>query len=180
MQHSPRNPARHLAARMGHWSAGHRKTAIFGWLAFVIAAIVIGTAVGQKTIDQNNGNVGASHRADLILKQAGFTQSDPLTEIAVIQSKTLTLSDPAFRSTVGDVESVDVRELNVEQDDVGAVSTDRGERGRAVGRLADHLVARIFEHAPRARPETGVVIDDQDGPRHDGDSRGATRSTQYG
>jgi hypothetical protein len=26
-----------LAARMGRWSTSHRKTAIFGWLAFVIA-----------------------------------------------------------------------------------------------------------------------------------------------
>ena len=61
MQHPPRNPARHLAARMGHWSASHRKLAIFGWLAFVVAAIVIGTAVGTKTIDQSNNNtVGPS------------------------------------------------------------------------------------------------------------------------
>ena len=52
MQHPPRNPARHLAARMGHWSASHRKLAIFGWLAFVVVAIVIGTAVGTKTIDR--------------------------------------------------------------------------------------------------------------------------------
>ena len=47
---SPRN----VAARMGRWSANHRKTAIFGWLAFVIAAVVIGTAVGQVSIDQQD------------------------------------------------------------------------------------------------------------------------------
>jgi hypothetical protein len=27
-----------LAARAAHWSARHRKTAIFGWLAFVVIA----------------------------------------------------------------------------------------------------------------------------------------------
>src|SRR5205807_8275893 len=46
MQLSTPKPTRNLAARMGRWSANHRKTAIFGWLAFVIAAFVIGTAVG--------------------------------------------------------------------------------------------------------------------------------------
>ena len=104
MQHPPRNPARHLAARMGHWSASHRKLAIFGWLAFVVAAIVIGTAVGTKTIDQNNGtSVGPSHRADQILKQAGFSQSGPLTEIAVVQSEHLTIASPAYQAAIADV-----------------------------------------------------------------------------
>jgi RND superfamily putative drug exporter len=77
---------RNLAARMGRWSASHRKLAIFGWLAFVLSAIVVGTAMGQKTIDQQNNNVGQAHRADQILKQAGFAQSGPLTEFVVIQS----------------------------------------------------------------------------------------------
>ena len=42
---------RNIAARAGRWSAAHRKTAIFGWLAFVIAAFAIGGAVGTKHID---------------------------------------------------------------------------------------------------------------------------------
>ena len=103
-QHPPRNPARHLAARMGHWSASHRKLAIFGWLAFVIAAIVIGTMVGTKTIDQSNNNtVGPSARADRILKDGGFKQSGPLTEIAVVQSQRLTVANPEFQAAVADV-----------------------------------------------------------------------------
>jgi RND superfamily putative drug exporter len=99
------NTASHtnLAARMGHWSASHRKTAIFGWLAFVIASIVIGTAVGQHTIDKQDSNVGEAHRADQILKQAGFAQSGRLTEIVVIQSGTHTIHDPAFRATIAAV-----------------------------------------------------------------------------
>ena len=54
-------------------------------------------------IDQQNNNVGQAHRADRILRQAGFAQSDPLTEIVVIQSKTLTIHDAAFRAVAGDV-----------------------------------------------------------------------------
>jgi hypothetical protein len=59
--------------------------------------------VGQRTIDQQNNNVGQAHRADQLLAHAGFPQSDPLTEIVVIQSRTLAVSSPAFRAVVGDV-----------------------------------------------------------------------------
>jgi uncharacterized membrane protein YdfJ with MMPL/SSD domain len=102
MQLSTLSPTRNLAARMGRWSASHRKIAIFGWLAFVIASIAIGTGVGQKLIDQQNSNVGQAHHADQILKQAGFAESGPLTEIVVVQSRTQTVKDAAFRAVVGD------------------------------------------------------------------------------
>ena len=97
--------SRNIAARMGRWSASHRKLAIFGWLAFVLSAVVIGTAMGQKTLDQHNNNVGEAHRADQILKQAGFTQSGPLTEYVLIQNHKLTVHDPAFQAVVRDVVS---------------------------------------------------------------------------
>jgi RND superfamily putative drug exporter len=95
---------RNIAARAGRWSASHRKTAIFGWLAFVIASIAIGTAVGAKTIDQNaNNSSGPSARADQILKQGGFAQSNPLTEIVVVQSRHQTVAAFAFKAAIGDV-----------------------------------------------------------------------------
>jgi RND superfamily putative drug exporter len=97
--HSPRN----IAARMGRWSASHRKLAIFGWLAFVLSAVVIGTAMGQKTLDNQNDNVGQAHRADQIIKQAGFDESGPLTEYVVVQNHRLTIHDPAFQAVVKDV-----------------------------------------------------------------------------
>ena len=34
--------SRNLARRAGRWSATHRKTAILGWLLFVVLATVIG------------------------------------------------------------------------------------------------------------------------------------------
>jgi hypothetical protein len=40
-----------LAARAGRWSAAHWKTATFGWLALVAAAVVIGGAIGTKQLD---------------------------------------------------------------------------------------------------------------------------------
>ena len=43
-----------FAGRMGRWSAKHRKTAIWGWIAFVVIAFVIGNAVGtQKPAHQD-------------------------------------------------------------------------------------------------------------------------------
>jgi uncharacterized membrane protein YdfJ with MMPL/SSD domain len=99
---SPLTKSNNLAARMGRWSASHWKTAVFGWLAFVVAALAIGQVVGTKQIDQNDANVGQSHRADHILRDAGF-QADPQTEIVLVQSKSLTANAPAFRAVVNDV-----------------------------------------------------------------------------
>ena len=53
-------PRRNLAARMGRWSASHKKTAIFGWLAFIAVAFMIGNAVGTKQLDPNKTGTGES------------------------------------------------------------------------------------------------------------------------
>ena len=99
---SPLKRSNNIAARMGRWSASHWKTAVFGWLAFVVAAVAIGGQVGTKNIKTEDVNSGQSHKADQILKK-GFPQSNPLTEIVLVQSSTRTLDDPAFRATVDDV-----------------------------------------------------------------------------
>src|SRR3954462_5222461 len=52
-----------FAARAGRWSAQHRKTAIWGWIAFVIVAFVIGGALGVKKPTDYIGP-GDSGRAD--------------------------------------------------------------------------------------------------------------------
>ena len=56
-----------LAARAGRWSSQHRRTAILGWLAFVVAAVLIGGAVGTRHIPQDNDGVGESGRAQQVL-----------------------------------------------------------------------------------------------------------------
>jgi uncharacterized membrane protein YdfJ with MMPL/SSD domain len=99
---SPLSQSNNLAARMGRWSASHWKTAVFGWLAFVVAALAIGQVVGTKQIDQHDVNVGQSHKADHMLLDAGF-QTDPQTEIVLVQSKAHTTNDPAFRAVVNDI-----------------------------------------------------------------------------
>ena len=56
-----------FAARAGHWSARHRKTAIFGWLAFIVIAFVIGGQLGQKTPSAAERFDGETRRAETIL-----------------------------------------------------------------------------------------------------------------
>ena len=50
---SPLKHSKSLAARMGRWSASHWKTAVFGWLAFVVASVSISMQRGTTFIDQN-------------------------------------------------------------------------------------------------------------------------------
>jgi uncharacterized membrane protein YdfJ with MMPL/SSD domain len=100
---SPLKHSNNFAARMGRWSASHWKTAVFGWLAFVIAATVIGTAVGTKYLDTNETNVGETRRADKII-DAGFPKKvDEQGEMVLIQSKAHTTDDPAFRNAINEV-----------------------------------------------------------------------------
>jgi uncharacterized membrane protein YdfJ with MMPL/SSD domain len=93
-----------LAARAARWSARHRKIAIFGWLAFVAVAFVLGGAVGTKNIkDEDRGN-GSSKVADQAIAAADFPDKDP--EQVLVQSRgDARATDPAFRAAVGDVVS---------------------------------------------------------------------------
>jgi uncharacterized membrane protein YdfJ with MMPL/SSD domain len=91
-----------LAARAGRWSAQHRKQAIFGWLAFVIVATLIGGNLGTKTIPTDEeGVVGDSARSQQIVKDA-FPQTSG--EQVFIQSKSQSPSDAGFKAAVTDVE----------------------------------------------------------------------------
>jgi RND superfamily putative drug exporter len=99
---SPLQRSNNIAARMGRWSASHWKTAVFGWLAFVVAAFYIGNVVGTKNIKDDDYGTGQSHRADQILNE-GFPKSDALSEIVLVQSSSKTVTDPEFRATVNDV-----------------------------------------------------------------------------
>ena len=95
---SPLKHSNNFAARMGRWSAGHWKTAVFGWLAFVIAAFVIGNAVGVRYLDDNDTNVGEARTADKII-EAGFPKdAEKQGEIVLIQSETLTADRRRVRS----------------------------------------------------------------------------------
>ena len=97
--------SQNLASRAARWSAGHRKTAIFGWLAFVIAATVLaGMIGGQKTIaDEDYGN-GSSKVADKAIAAANFR--DSAEEQVLVQGKgSVKVGDAAFTAAVKDTVS---------------------------------------------------------------------------
>ena len=96
--------SQNLASRAARWSAGHRKTAIFGWLAFVVIAMFLAGAVGQKTIaDEDYGN-GSSKTADKAIAAANFR--DAAEEQVLVQGKgSVKAGDAQFTAAVKDVVS---------------------------------------------------------------------------
>ena len=82
---SPLKHSTNIAARMGRWSARHRKTAIFGWLAFVLASFAIGSVVGTQK-GETDANVGEARKADHIIRDGGF-KIDEQGEFVLVQSK---------------------------------------------------------------------------------------------
>jgi uncharacterized membrane protein YdfJ with MMPL/SSD domain len=85
MKHSARGPSPSIASRLGGWSVRHRKTAIIGWLLFVIAASMIGAMAGQVTMKPYENGAGDSARAQHILADAGI--KEPAGEMVIVHSR---------------------------------------------------------------------------------------------
>jgi uncharacterized membrane protein YdfJ with MMPL/SSD domain len=138
---------RNLAARAAHWSAEHRRIAIFGWLAFVAVAVVLGGGVGKNLIhgaDQFSGEAGD---AEHTLEDAGLRPND---EHILIQSETVTIKDPQFRSAIEQATD----ELSQAKDVTNVVSPLTGDAPvSADGRLRDH--GRLAGGRRSARPGRG-------------------------
>jgi RND superfamily putative drug exporter len=95
--------AANFAHRVGRWSANHWKTAVFGWLAFVVASFFVGSMVGTKYLEASDSNVGEARTADKII-EAGFPgKFDEQGEMVLIQHATLTADDPTFKAVISDV-----------------------------------------------------------------------------
>src|SRR6187549_2594543 len=98
---APAKGPMNLAARMGRWSAQHRKKAIWGWLVLVFLAFAIGGAVGTKTQDTAQSGVGESGTAERTIDDA-FPKHQ--VEQVLIQSGTATANDASFKEVVADVQ----------------------------------------------------------------------------
>jgi uncharacterized membrane protein YdfJ with MMPL/SSD domain len=96
---SEMNPT-NIAARFGRWSAHHWKTAVIGWIVFVVASVALGSAIGTKKLSDANSGVGSSGHADKVLDRE-FPR--PASEQVLVQSKSSTVRDPGFRAAVNDV-----------------------------------------------------------------------------
>jgi uncharacterized membrane protein YdfJ with MMPL/SSD domain len=75
-----------IAARAARWSARHRRTAIIGWLVFVIAAFAVGNAIGTKELgNSQTSRTGDSGRADAVLRT---TFKRNYSEQVLVQART--------------------------------------------------------------------------------------------
>jgi uncharacterized membrane protein YdfJ with MMPL/SSD domain len=93
---------KNLAARAGRWSATHRKTAVIGWILFVVLATLIGGKVGQQSLDESASGNGDSKRGAMIVDDAGFPQQ--VGERVLIQGKgSIKSDDPRVTAAAKDV-----------------------------------------------------------------------------
>jgi uncharacterized membrane protein YdfJ with MMPL/SSD domain len=76
----------HVAERAARWSAAHWKTATLGWLAFVVAAVLAGSAIGTRSLTLVESSQGDSARAEAILADGGF--STPAGEAVLVHGST--------------------------------------------------------------------------------------------
>ncbi len=115
--------AKGIAARAGRWSTENRKKAIWGWLAFVVIAVVIGGSVGSKELSDADTYQGESGRAEQALVDAGL--DPPAGETVMIKSETLEAGDRQFDAAIADVESRIDKVAVAENVESGTVSKDR-------------------------------------------------------
>jgi putative drug exporter of the RND superfamily len=98
----PRRARRPAVEAIAGWSARHRKTAVFGWLALVAVAYLIGQLLGSPGQQQND--LGQAGQAEQTLQHLGVTA--PTTEAVLIQEpgpgRTFA-TDPAMRQAVSQV-----------------------------------------------------------------------------
>ncbi len=100
-----------FAARAGRWSAKHRKKAIWGWLAFVAVAFVVGNAIGMKKPSNDNDYIGQSGKADRLFDNHFPKRDDE--QVLVQAPKGGEATDPAVRAAVSDAVAAVRREPGV-------------------------------------------------------------------
>jgi RND superfamily putative drug exporter len=90
-----------FAARAGRWSAKNRKKAIWGWLAFVAVAFVVGQAIGTEKPSNQNDYIGQSGKAEKLFDDHFPKQSD---ENVLVQARAGGhATDPAVHKAVDQV-----------------------------------------------------------------------------
>ena len=93
--------SRNIAARAGRWSAQHRKTAILGWISFVVLAFMAGRQARHR--DAHQDRVGRRRVRPRREDRQRTPTPRSIDEMVLIQSKNLKTDDPEFRAVVADV-----------------------------------------------------------------------------
>jgi uncharacterized membrane protein YdfJ with MMPL/SSD domain len=92
-----------LARRAGRWSATHRRVAILGWLALVVASLFVGSAVGTRHLANEDLGNGQSRQADQILAKAGFDKRAHEQVLVQGRNGEITVRDPRFVAAIAGV-----------------------------------------------------------------------------
>jgi RND superfamily putative drug exporter len=157
-----------LASRAARWSAAHWKTATLGWIAFVVASLALGSAVGTRQLTGEDASPGEAGRMARILDRS-FEQ--PVQESILVESSTLEVGNPALDAAIEDVVSriaatrlatrirsplAPGNEAQVSRDRRAALVTFdvRGDPETAADRIGP--VVDAVEKAQAAHPETYI------------------------
>ena len=97
----PRMGSDNFAVRAARWSAAHRKAAILGWMAFVIAAFALGHAVGLVEMKHEDQGAGEARAAEQVL--AKEFPSELASENVLIQNPSGPWDTPAGIAAIHDV-----------------------------------------------------------------------------
>jgi RND superfamily putative drug exporter len=104
-----------LVERAAGWSAAHCKTAVFGWLLLVIAAVTVGQMLGTRNVQSYDP--GQAGRAERVLNRPDVQA--PPTENVLIQARAAGgtfASDPQLRQAVAQVTVALLRLAGTAQD----------------------------------------------------------------
>jgi RND superfamily putative drug exporter len=91
-----------IVERVAGWSARHKKTAVFGWLLLVVAAVVIGQRFGTDNL--NSYDPGQAGQAERVLDRPVVQQPD--SESVLVQGRIAGQTygnDPEIRQAVREV-----------------------------------------------------------------------------
>jgi uncharacterized membrane protein YdfJ with MMPL/SSD domain len=101
MSRADAEQAGNVARRIGGWSARHRAVAILGWLALVVAAVMLGGAIGTQELEEHEFQVGEAREADRVLADEFAQNAD---ETVLVQSTSgITADDREFEAVIDDL-----------------------------------------------------------------------------
>src|SRR5438270_8131906 len=96
---SPRQSRLGIVARVGGWAAGHRRIVVIGWIAGLIVALGLSSAVGSNYSNSFSLNGTESQRAVDLLKRDFPAQSGDSDQI-VFHVRTGSVAEPAVRARI--------------------------------------------------------------------------------
>jgi putative drug exporter of the RND superfamily len=126
---SGRPGRRTLTERVAGWSAGHRKTAVFGWLVLVIGVFMAAQAAGSANFPEYDP--GQAGQAERVLDQSAPAQFNAYPESVLIQAKTPGVtfkSDPGMRQAARQVAAA----LSAQPKYAAGISTPLSASGRSL------------------------------------------------